>query len=253
MHVKPIHLVTGQLTGDAPTDTATSRAILQGVSDGRLHETLQVGRPHDIVAFGKHDALTDGFRDAVDIATDHGFDPTVRIAGGRAVVFHRQTVRYAWTVPDDNPIAGIRERFELVAQRVIDTLNSFGAEGIVGELPGEYCPGTYSVSMPGTGKVMGSGQRLARHASQIGGMIVVDDSDAVNSVLVPIYEALNLTMDPNVTGAVSDAVDVNTERLMERFAQSFTQEREVIGGPIDGATRDAADGFRDSHDPLILA
>ena len=99
MDTTPINLVAGQLTGDAPLDTAVSRSILLEVTEGSLGETIQVGTPHRVMAFGKHDTLTDGFPEAVELARSHGYDPTVRIAGGRAVVFSPTIVRFAWTLP----------------------------------------------------------------------------------------------------------------------------------------------------------
>lgn len=247
------NVINGHLSGDAPLDTAVSRAVLQGVSDGELPETLQVGMPHDVVAFGKHDALTFGFKEAVTIAVDHGYDPTIRIAGGRAVVFHAETIRFAWTSPSPEPLSGIRDRFELVAAHVISILDTFGVRGIAGELDGEYCPGKYSVSISGTGKVMGSGQRLARHASQIGGMVVVGRSAEINAVLVPIYKTLGLDMDPRVTGAVADVADVTVDEFTSRFVSAFAAGRDVVYVDVDQNTLSRAQENRDAHDPSKLA
>ena len=249
MQTDTIHIIRGHLTGDAPLDTAISRTLLKRVSDGELPETLQIGLPHSVVAFGKHDALTKGFSHAVSIATGYGYDPTVRIAGGRAVVFHRDVVRFAWTLPIDAPLVNIHDRFDILAERTITAINSFGIDAVVGQLAGEYCPGRYSVSIPGIGKVMGSGQRLTRKAAQIGGMIVIRGAEAINSVLVPVYESLHLDMDPHITGAVSEAAAVDAELFMDRFVEQFVEEREPSFVDIDHATRTAALDLRHIHDP----
>jgi len=214
-----MQVITGELSGSASLDTAVSRAILQRVSNDELPETLQVGRPHRVVAFGKHDTLTPGFKKAVKIATDHGFDPTVRIAGGRAVVFHPQIVRFAWTVPAIDPVVGMQHRFTTVADHTIAALGSFGVPTAMGELSGEYCPGTYSIHIEGGGKVMGSGQRLTRRAAQVGGMIVVGVPAAVNDVLLPVYAAMSLPMDPSRTGAVSARIEIGPDAVLEAFAE----------------------------------
>jgi lipoate-protein ligase A len=194
-----------------------------------------------------------GFDRTVDIAVEHGFDPTIRIAGGRAVVFHRETVRFTWTVPLVDPIAEMQDRFQTIAERVVATLASFDIASSIGELSGEYCPGRYSVHVGGTGKVMGSGQRLARRAAQIAGMIVVRDKMIVNEVLAPIYAALELDMDPSQTGAVADHTDVATAAVMEQFIEQFTVGRTVSEGTLDDATIDLATAFQPDHDPRILA
>ena len=253
MEDHPIHILRDGLTGSASLDTAVSRAILRRVSDGELPETLQVGRPHRVVAFGKHDTLTPGFDRAVSIASDHGFDPTIRIAGGRAVVFHPETVRFTWTVPLVDPIAEMQDRFQTIAKRVVSTLTSFDIPSSIGQLSGEYCPGRYSVHVDGTGKVMGSGQRLSLRAAQIAGMIVVRDKTMVNEILVPVYAALGLDMDPSRTGAVADHTDVATAAVMDRFIEQFTVGRMASEGTLDDITIDLATASQPDHDPRILA
>lgn len=248
-----LQIITGELSGSASLDTAVSRAILQRVSDGLLPETLQVGRPHRVVAFGKHDALTSGFERAVGVATERGFDTTIRIAGGRAVVFHSQTVRFAWTVPSVDPVTDMQNRFTTIAGHVISMLRSFEIPAAMGELSGEYCPGRYSVHIEGGGKVMGSGQRITRRAAQVGGMIVVSDATLVNEVLIPVYAALGIDMDPTRTGAISDRVEVDSDAVSVRFAQQFTNGRESSIGHIDGATMALADELQPLHNPAILA
>ncbi len=253
MEGTPVQVIDGNLTDDAPLDTAISRAILRKVSDGDLPETFQIGRPHKVVAFGRHDAITPGFRRAVSIVVRRGFDPTIRTAGGRAVVFHDDAIRFAWTVPTPDPVRTMQSRFELIADRVVDTLSSFDIEAVVGELPREYCPGKYSVSVPGTGKVMGSGQRLAPRAAQIAGVIVVKNAEAVNAVLEPVYDALGLDMDPAVTGSLSDVTNIDTSAVVDRFSQRIVRDRDSIDAGIGNETMALAREFRADHDPRILA
>ena len=248
-----VHVVRDHLTADAPLDTAISRAILQQVSDGDLPETLQIGCPHRAVAFGRHDAITPGFDRAVAIAVDNGFDATIRLAGGRAVVFHEHVVRFAWTVPTPDPITSMHTRFRFVTDSVIEMLESFDVSATAGELPREYCPGRYSVSVRGGRKVMGSGQRLAHHAAQIAGMIVVKDGASVNAVLEPVYVALGLDMDPTATGSVSDIAIVDTTDVIDRFARRIVGNRDSIEAGIWAETSEKAREFRSDHDPRILA
>lgn len=248
-----LQLVNSHLADTAHLNTAISRSILQRVSARELPETLQIGSPHRTLAFGKHDALTQGFGRAVAIAVAHGFDPTIRIAGGRAVAFHPQTIRFVWTVPVSDPVAGMHERFAGVANRVVTMLESFGIHAAIGEVVGEYCPGAYSVHVEGTGKVMGMGQRLARNAAQVAGVIVVHGASLVNEVLVPIYAALGLDMDPSLTGAIVDVADVGVEDVGTRLAEQFSRGGLTQYSEVDSDTMALARSFQDDHDPRILA
>ena len=58
----------------------------------RCPETLRIARPGTTVAFAKRDAVAEGYEEAVRAARSHGFDATLRLAGGRAAVFHDGTM-----------------------------------------------------------------------------------------------------------------------------------------------------------------
>jgi len=248
----PLHLIFGGLTGDAALDTATSRAILQRVNARELPATLQVGMPHRVVAFGKHDTLSPRFIDATQIALDRGFDPTVRIAGGRAVVFHPGTIRFAWTVPEEEPTKTMHSRFAVLADAVVATLAHLGVDAEIGELPDEYCAGSYSVHLADGGKVMGVGQRLARHAAQVGGMIVVDGADTINAVLGPIYRELGLSFDPAATGAISDVATLDADAVAMRLADVLSSGDGIVAAAVDGVTHSLAASLRLDHVPQHL-
>mgnify|MGYP001822671132 CR=1 FL=1 len=250
MHEGAINLVAGQLSGDGPMDTAVSRALLLAVAEGTLGETIQVGTPHRVMAFGKHDTLTDGFARAVDVARDAGYDPTIRIAGGRAVVFSPTIVRFAWTLPVAEPAPTMHERFRTLADAVVRTLVTLGAaDAAVGEIPNEYCAGEYSVHVLGSRKVMGVGQRLTRSAAQVGGMIVVDDPDDINGVLVPVYEALGVPMEPGATGSIADVVEVDADTVSDVFVGELAGHREVAPMALPDSILSRAEELRHSHVP----
>ncbi|MCL1597890.1 MAG: lipoate--protein ligase family protein [Actinomycetia bacterium] len=248
-----INVISGHLTGDAALDTAVSRAILHRVGSGLLPETIQVGTPHNVVAFGKHDTLADHFPRAVSVAIDRGFDPTVRIAGGRAVVFHRGTVRFSWTTQASEPATTMHARFDQIANAVVDSLAALGVETTVGELPGEYCAGSYSVHIVGGGKIMGVGQRLTRSAAQVGGVIVVDDTESINAVLAPVYRALGVDMDPARTGCVADAVPAAPSVVAASLVDRLSSGRDVSETTLDDETIALASTYRADHVPTALA
>ena len=171
---------------------------------GELPETLRLARPGPMVAFAKQDAVAPGYAHAVRAARADGFDAVLRLAGGRAAVFHDQTIALAHAVPDAAPRAGIHSRFARTAELIARALGRLGVDARVGEVPGEYCPGGYSVNARGAVKVAGIGQRLIAGASHMGAVIVVGAANRVREVLVPVYDALELPWNPDTAGAVED-------------------------------------------------
>ena len=248
MNSDRLAVARNKLTGDGPLDTATSRAVLAAVSNGEMPETFEVGTAHRVLAFGKHDTTSDGFAKSVSVASDSGFQPTVRIAGGRVAVFHEATIRFGWTRTVEDPATTIHDGFRLMSKMVTDTLGVFGIHGIVGEVPGEYCPGAYSVHIAGK-KVMGVGQRLTRNAAHVGGVIVMDNSESINDVLIPVYKLLGISLDPEATGSVADALPIDTETFADAFTTIVAGGRPIDMIEIPDAVREQAATLRPDHDP----
>jgi lipoate-protein ligase A len=185
-------------------DVAISHSILNAVSQGRMEPTLRLHVPGPVLAFGRADRVTPGYPAAVRAAEAHGFVAVERLAGGRAAVFHEKTVAFSLAIPEVEPKSGIHERFALISQLMADAFETLGVDARIGELPGEYCPGRWSVNVAGKIKVMGVGQRLVRGAAHLGGVVVVDDGHRIRDVLVPVYRALGLDWDPRTAGSLAD-------------------------------------------------
>jgi lipoate-protein ligase A len=212
-------LVVSTFPDPPELDTAVSYASLKEIAAGRLPDLFRIYAPARIVAFGRQDTHSPGFGEAVAACEQEGFTPVVRLAGGRAAVFHEGTLAFSWQTRTSQPKLGISRRFEFVTGVLATALRALGFEATVGEIPGEYCPGRYSIHVAGQ-KVIGIGQRLVDGAAHVGGVIVVDDRASVNRVLDPVYRALGLTWDPGVTGALADhrpvrSSDVSGEVIAE--------------------------------------
>jgi octanoyl-[GcvH]:protein N-octanoyltransferase len=226
------------------------RAVLQRVSAGELPETLRLTRPEAMVAFGKQDAVARGYAEAVSAARARGYDPVVRLAGGRAAVFHGGTLALAHAVPDASPRRGIRRRFETTAGLVARALAGLGVDARVGEVPGEYCPGTYSVSARGELKLAGIGQRLIANAAHVGGVIVVSGRERVRDVLEPVYDALSLEWCPATTGDVAgEAFGVGWEAVRDAVLAEYAADREVVRAWLDDETLALARRLVAEHRP----
>src|SRR5512145_1781950 len=109
-------------------DTAVSRAVLERVARGELPETFRLARPGAMVAFGKLDLTSPGYAAAADTARAGGFEAVKRLAGGRAAVFHENTIAFAWAGPARDTWSGTHARFRDVAGIVERALVRLGVD-----------------------------------------------------------------------------------------------------------------------------
>jgi lipoate-protein ligase A len=176
-----------------------------------------------------------------------GFEAVERLAGGRAAVFHEGTLAFSWSSPVTDPRSGIHDRFRHLSELLVRSFARLGISATVGELPGEYCPGEYSIHVDGR-KVMGVGQRLARHAAHIGGVIVVSDAKLVRDALVPVYSALNLDWNPATAGALQDAdPSVTLQRVGNAILAELAEEADLTPGSLDPATLNLGRSLEQEH------
>lgn len=235
-----------------PLDVAISHSILSAVSSGEIGATLRLHVPGPMVAFGRADRVTPGYPSAVRAARAHGFAAVERLAGGRAAVFHESTIAFSLALPEPEPKTGIQERFEMISQLMVDAFESLGVDARIGELPGEYCPGQWSVNVAGKVKVMGVGQRLVRRAAHIGGVVVVDDGDRIRNVLVPVYRALGLDWDPRTAGSLADrSPGITTELVMKSIQDQFRRRFEIVEEDLPATILARADELVADHLPEV--
>jgi octanoyl-[GcvH]:protein N-octanoyltransferase len=247
-----VRLIRESFPDPPALDTAISHAILRCVSEGAEPQTLRVHRPGPIVAFGPLDRLSPGYERAVLAAHSRGFGAVQRLAGGRAAVFHEQTIAFSWAIPDPQPRLHIERRFREVSGIVTAALRDLGVDARVGEVPGEYCPGEHSVNARGKTKLVGVGQRILLGAAHVGGVVVVAESDRVRDVLVPVYRELGLSWDPGTVGSVEDEMagiswDDVAEAILSRFRGSFS----LVEEPLPPALIDRARELQPSHEVSV--
>lgn len=231
-------------------DTGISHALLQLVSEGALPETFRISEPGRVVAFGKQDLVASGFDRAASLVLGHGFAPVIRLPGGHAVVFHEQTISFSWTIPDADPIRGIRRRFSEAAEVIVAALDTVGIESSVGEIPGEYCRGEFSVNHAGSVKLAGIGQRLAKGAAHVGGVLVVGGADRIRNVLVPVYDALGIRWNPSTVGALDDLrSDIDVSVLADSLVDALGVSATIVESGIDPDALDRARTLAPTHTP----
>jgi lipoate-protein ligase A len=248
--VRPLRVLFDCFPYDPALDTAVSRATMQRVAAGELPETLRLIRPARAVAFAKRDALAPGFGAAATAAHDAGFESVMRLAGGRAAVFGEDVLELAHAVPDRDARSGIHSRFEATAELLVRALVRLGVDARVGEVPGEYCPGRWSVNARGAVKLTGTGQRVIGGGAHVGTVIVIDGAADVRAVLEPVYAALQLDWDPATVGAVAGEVaGVTWEAVRDTVLDAYAERFDLVEGELDAETVARARALAAEHRP----
>ncbi|UPO78479.1 lipoate--protein ligase family protein [Arthrobacter sp. Helios] len=236
-----------QQSSGAAADLEGALAMLASARYGRLGPALRIYRPQPTVAFGQRDARLPGFAAAAAACREQGFEPLVRKAGGRAAAYHGGCLILDHIEPEPNAVARSLARFAGFAELLAAALQDAGVPAAVGEIPGEYCPGEYTVH-GGTGdariKLVGTAQRVVSGAWLFSSVVVVRNADPLRRVLTSVYAALGLDWDPETAGAAEDLVpgltmdDAETALLggYRRYAGlrqgDVSLLEEITGGPV---------------------
>jgi octanoyl-[GcvH]:protein N-octanoyltransferase len=233
-----LHLIRHSFPDQPELGTAVSETILRRVAAGELPPTARIHRPGPEVAFGRQDVANPGYEAAAEAARTAGFAAVERLAGGRAAVFHPGTIAIARAYSDPQPPKRTYARFEEMADVIASALRNLGVDARVGEVPGEYCPGAYSVNARGEAKLAGIGQRMIRGGAHMGGVIVASGDDDVARVLIPVYRALELDWDPATSGSVAKELDreVDPGEVEEALLAELGKRYDLVDAEIDEET-----------------
>ena len=85
----------------------------------------------------------------------------MRVGGGRAHAVHEGVIEIGVAAPAHESTT---DRFVAMAERLRAIIETLGAPAEVGELPGEFCPGAWSLHAGGV-KLAGIAQRVTRGAA----------------------------------------------------------------------------------------
>jgi octanoyl-[GcvH]:protein N-octanoyltransferase len=248
-----LQLLSGAWTEEPGLDTALSKLILNRVSSGEMPATMRLYVPAREVAFGRRDAVTPQYPAAVSAARTAGFTAVERHAGGRAAVFTEHTIAFALAIPDDDPRATIHRRFQDMSELIVAAFARLGVASAIGEIPGEYCTGNFSVHHDHRLKLMGVGQRLAKHAAHVGGVIAVSRTDLLLRALIPVYRALQLEWRPTTTGSLADIHDPMTnDEVTAALKAELRRRYDVTKGRIGKDLVDEARSRAHRHLPVEL-
>jgi len=218
-----------------------SRVLLAQVAAGERPATVRLSRPGRVVAYGRRDTKSPGYPDAVKAASQLDFSGMERLTGGRAAAYTEGALSLTLTIPDPDPGERTNSRFEEAAGIARNALETLGIDARIGEVPGEYCPGDFSINARGQIKLAGIGQRMVKGAAHVGFVIVVKDSALTREVLDPVYAALGLEWNPETVGAIEDEVaGVTLEMVESALLSELETGRHLTPARLDPETLELA-------------
>jgi lipoate-protein ligase A len=226
-------LLEGGVGRDPALEVALAAVLLDAVARGERGPLLRCYRPPPTVAFGRRDTFLAGFTAAASAARDHGFVPVIRAPGGRAAAYDEGCLVLDEIMPARDSLTGIQDRFAREAERQARALRRLGIDARVGEVPGEYCPGAFTVNARGSKKLIGAAQRAVPGGWLLSTVVVVEGAARVRSVLEGVYDALELEWNPATVGAVSEeAPGVSIEDVEHALLSAYAERYRLLPATI---------------------
>jgi octanoyl-[GcvH]:protein N-octanoyltransferase len=243
-----VELVEGRVRREPALELALSAALLTRVASDKRPSLLRVYVPSATVAFGRRDTFLPGFARAASAAVRRGFTPVVRSAGGRAAAYDDGCLILEEIMRVGDSASGIQERFAAEAERQAEALRQLGVDARVGEVPGEYCPGEFTVNAGGATKLIGAAQRVIRDGWMLSSVVVVASGERLRAALEDVYAALALDWDPATVGAVADeAPGVGIDEARRSLLETYADRYELVPGTVTEEDVAAATALLSRH------
>lgn len=186
----------------AVEDLSISVELLNGAVAGHLPNRLYRSyRPARTVAFTMRERHLPGFAAAWAAASASGFTPVLRRTGGRVAAYDQSCLVIDVIEPANNQQAH-RDSFGRVALAIAGALRGLAVDARIGPVPGEYCPGEFSVGARGVVKLVGIAQRVSRDFRLISCVIAIDPAPHLAEVLTLVNAELAFEWNPETCGSV---------------------------------------------------
>jgi octanoyl-[GcvH]:protein N-octanoyltransferase len=220
-------LIRGPVSREQALEMAFAYALVRQANAEEFDEVLRLYQPlAPAVVFSRRDTKTPRFAQAVAVAQRSGFQVAVRSAGGGAVAYTTEALVIDHVRHEPQALTGQQTRFERFAALYAGTLRGLGIPAVIGAVPGEYCPGAYSVNVRGCKKVVGTAQRVLQNAWLFSALIVLGDESRLQAVLQEVYDLLDQPFDECSVGSVgAEAAGLRATDLIDALVQSYTGGR----------------------------
>ncbi|MEO2130809.1 MAG: lipoate--protein ligase family protein [Microbacterium sp.] len=195
-------LTSGSMSAAAEAELARSVELMRAVATGAVAQSrvVRVSTPPPTVAMSRRESRMTGFDEACQASLGHRFIPVVRPTGGRAVAYDQTCVVFDVIARESDGATDQTSFFRDIGGRLVAALRGLGVDARLGEVPGEYCPGEFSVNARGVVKLIGTSQRAVRGARLLSGMLPLGPTDRFIDVLAAVNTALELEWDPATFG-----------------------------------------------------
>jgi len=199
----------------------STRILSQVAANHELGSVVRIYRPAPTVAFSGIERRMPRFGEAVGEAVAFGFEPVIRPAGGRMVALDEQ-----WLVMDVITPEVIKSDSRSVylnqGRKLVDILKGFEIQAGIGAVPGEYCPGDYSINARGQVKLVGTAQRVVRGARLFSASIPISVSRNVAQMFDRINAHLDLDWDNRTLGSIeNENASVSIDELEQALIAVF--------------------------------
>ena len=125
-----------------------------------------------------------------------------------------------------------------MAELIAATLRGLGVDARVGEVPGEYCPGAYSVNARGAVKLSGIGQRMIRGGAHMGGVVVASGGRGGGPGARAGLRGARAGLGPRDLGSVSEELgrEVDPGEIEEALIAELGRAYELVDAELDEET-----------------
>ncbi len=165
---------------------------------------LRIYQPRPTAAFSPRDTTHPAYQAVGEHLLALGYTPVERGAGGLLAIYDPSALVIDLISPHPEPREHTRDRFRYFSEFVADAFARLGIDARVGAVPGEYCPGDYSVNAGGRIKLAGLAQRVVKHGFHMGAVLSIAPSPSARDAVADAYRMFGLEFDPATFGAASE-------------------------------------------------
>lgn len=198
---------------------------------------------------GRLDARHPRLAEVLALARAAGVAPVRRLAGGHAATLDRGCRCLGWAQPHPR-LEESGERYELISETIAKALGALGVASSLGESPGEWCPGAWSVQGP-AGKLAGLAQRVVSGGAWCEALIVIRAAPELRDLAREVHQVLGLEWSDSAQGELAtlltgaaDPHEAFTDALIGALAERFGSVRR---GPLPTDVHDEAVALLAEH------
>ena len=184
-------------------ELARSVGLMREVASGGIETdgVIRFYAPRPTLALTRVESRLPGYAEACEVGAGRGYHPVLRPTGGRAVAYDESCLVIDIIRRERGP-ADQREYFERCGAALVVAMRRLGVDARLGGVPGEYCPGAYSINARGITKLMGTAQRAVRGARLLSAMLPLADVGTLVALLTQVNGLLTLPWDAATFGSL---------------------------------------------------